>query len=64
MKDFYYLLGLLIAFPLLLSSVGASEITPELCSEISEVIAEAVERGDIDKKQAGWILSNCIASAD
>ena len=59
MKDLYYLLGLIIALPLLLSSVGATEITPQLCAEIAVVLEEAVERGDIDSKQAGRLIADC-----
>lgn len=59
MKDFYYLLGLLIALPLLLSSVGATEITPQLCAEIAEVLEDAVERGDMDSKSAGRLIADC-----
>ena len=64
MKDHYYLLGLIVALPLLLSSVGAAEITREqLCAEISDVVTEAVERGDMSNKEAGVLLANCVASA-
>ena len=63
MKDFYYLLGLLIALPLLLSSVGATEITPQICAEIAEVLEDAVERGDMDSKHAGRQIADCNSLA-
>ena len=63
MKDLYYLLGLIIALPLLLSSVGATEITPEICAEIAIVLEEAVERGDMDSKQAGRLIADCNSLA-
>ena len=59
MKDFYYLLGLLVALPLLLSSVGAAEVTTELCSDIAEVLEDAVERGEMSNKEAGAIVAAC-----
>lgn len=63
MKDFYYLLGLLIALPLLLSSVGATEITPALCAEMAQVLEEAVERGEIESKSAGRLIADCFELA-
>ena len=63
MKDLYYLLGLIVALPLLLSSVGATEITPEICAEIDIVLEEAVERGDMDSKQAGRLIADCNSLA-
>jgi hypothetical protein len=44
--------------------VGATEITREqLCAEISGVIAEAVERGELTHKEAGALVGNCESFA-
>ena len=63
MKDLYYLLGLVVALPLLLTSVGATEITPQLCAEIAVVLEDAVERGDMTSKQAGRLIADCNSLA-
>ena len=61
MKDFYYLLGLVVALPLLLGSVVRAEVTPQqLCLEIQVEVAEAVREGIINEQEAAAFLDGCI----
>ena len=61
MKDFYYLLGLVVAIPLLLSTVVRAEVTPaQLCRELQVEVAEAVREGVINEQDAAAFLDGCI----
>ena len=65
MKDFYYLLGLVVALPLLLAAVVRAEVTPEqLCQEIAVEVTEAVREGIINEQEAAVILDGCLPLAD
>ena len=65
MKDFYYLLGVLIALPLLLASVVRAEVTPkQLCQELAVEVAEAVREGIITPQDAAVWLDGCIDWSD
>lgn len=61
MKDFYYLLGLVVALPLLLATVVRADVTPEqLCKELAVEVAEAVREGVITEQDAATFLDGCI----
>ena len=64
MKDFYYLLGVVVALPLLLATVVRADITPEqLCRELQVEVMEAVREGIINEQEAASILDGCLPLA-
>ena len=64
MKDFYYLLGIVVALPLLLATVVRADITPEqLCRELQVEVMEAVREGVINEQEAASILDGCLPLA-
>ncbi len=61
MKDLYYLLGLVVALPLLLATVVRAEVTPQqLCEELKVEVAEAVREGVINEQDAASFMDGCI----
>ena len=61
MKDLYYLLGIVVALPLLLATVVRAEVTPQqLCQELAVEVAEAVREGVINEQDAASFLDGCI----
>ena len=64
MKDFYYLLGVVVVLPLLLATVVRADITPEqLCRELQVEVMEAVREGIINEQEAASILDGCLPLA-